>query len=328
MPLTVIVRASDARNASGEPLELTLDGARIVVGRGSGCDVRLPDATVSHRHATIHAQGASYTLVDEGSANGTRIGNTRIEANVPHAVASGDRVRLGRVWIELRIDQTPPPHDLAQATRDLALALVSQGLREAGANVVPALEVVEGRDAGARLELAEEGRVYVIGRADGADLLLSDVDASREHGQVVRRGNVVLLRDRGSKNGLFLGGVEVPRERDVAWKATSHLVLGATVISLDEPVSQALAELEAQADEHVDGAELEATAPAEPPDLRVAETRSSPPERAQRVRAPAARPSMRGGHSRGWTSADFGVLGLAALVLALSVVGLFWLLGK
>src|ERR1700687_4032997 len=100
MPLTVIVRSA------GGDARLTFDGTqRVVIGRGPGSDVRLPDSSVSHRHATLRSQGADFLVVDEGSTNGTFVGGVRIAQGTSRIVRSGDMVRVGRVWLALAIDQ-------------------------------------------------------------------------------------------------------------------------------------------------------------------------------------------------------------------------------
>ena len=102
MSVTVVVLSG------GEPgvaaLSLTLDAPRLVIGRGEGCDVRLPDASVSHRHATIRQRGGEHVLLDEGSTNGTFMDRVRLPPQTPRALRSGERVRVGRVWLELRFE--------------------------------------------------------------------------------------------------------------------------------------------------------------------------------------------------------------------------------
>jgi len=199
MPLTVIVRAAPYAR-------MTFDSTqRVVIGRGAGSDVRLPDASVSLRHATLRAQGSDFIVLDEGSTNGTFIGKVRIAPRTSRIVRSGDLVRVGRIWIELRIDQSPVTRDVAAATRDLALALVSQAMRAQGADFTLKIHVVEGRDQGATLPLAEEGRLYVVGRGPDCALALADSDVSREHVRLARRGSGVLVRDLGTKNGTWIG---------------------------------------------------------------------------------------------------------------------------
>ncbi len=177
MPITVVVRSG----AGNEPA-LTFDGMqRVVIGRGAGCDVRLPDPSVSHRHASLHADGAEFLLTDEGGTNGTYVGDVRIAPHTSRIVRSGDAVRLGRVWLELRLDHQPATRDLALATREIALAIVARAMSRDGQATVPRVLVAEGPDRGAAFSLGEAGRAYVIGRGPECDVLLADRDASPEH---------------------------------------------------------------------------------------------------------------------------------------------------
>src|SRR5208283_1245985 len=107
-------------------------------------------------------------------------------AHTSRIVRSGDSVRIGRVSLELRIDQGPVTRDVAAATRDLALALVSQAMAARGEDLTVRICVVEGNDQGAALALALERRAYVLGRGPECDLPLSDADASRAHARIER----------------------------------------------------------------------------------------------------------------------------------------------
>jgi hypothetical protein len=292
--------------------------------------------------------------MDDGIRNGTFVGGVRLSPRAPRALKDGDLVRVGRVWLEIRIDPAAPPEqDLPTATRDLALALVSQAMRGLGDDTVPRVCVVEGVTAGAALLLEEEGRAYVVGRGDRCDLLLDEPDASREHVQLVRRGSVVLVRDLGSKNGAWLGDGPVEPGRDVVWRPALMLRIGATVLALDEPVARALAELEAMADEPIapedvppapparssrsskkssaagaanaevlagGGAADDARRAAGHPSAPVAELPGRDP---RSVTTAATRPHRR---AAAWSSTDAAVVVLAVVVLAASVTGLVWLL--
>jgi pSer/pThr/pTyr-binding forkhead associated (FHA) protein len=324
MPLTVVVRSSGEDSPS-----LTFDGSRVVIGRGDGCDVRLPDPSVSHRHAIIRIQAGEHALLDEGSANGTFVGGVRLSPRTPRIVKTGDLVRIGRVWLEIRIDQTPPTRDLAAATRDLALALVGQAMRALGDDTTPKVRVVEGQDAGATLALEEEGRLYIAGRDEACDLPLEDTDASREHVRFVRRGSAVLVRDAGSKNGAFLGETRISADRDSAWRPALMLRIGRTVLALDEPVALALSDIEQGGDEAVAEEDLPPP-PAAPSPPVVEETPRS--ERRPSAAAPiaqvdgAARLAPRRKNKSGWSGTDLAVVAAALAVIALSVAGLVWLL--
>ncbi len=336
MPVTVIVRS--AAPPSGDPPSLTFDGGRIAIGRSDGCDVRLPDASVSHRHASIRAQGSEFAIVDEGSTNGTWVGGVKLGPHTPRLVRSGDLVRVGRVWLELVIGQRAPTPDLGLATRELALALVRQAMDKVGDDTRVRIRVTEGPDLGAELGLADDGRAYVIGRSESCDLPLADEDASREHASVTRRGSTVLLRDLRSKNGVFLGETAILPERDVPWRPPTMVRIGLAVLALDEPVSVALAELEGATDEALPEAGVPAAPPssavrsappAPPPSVPVSRASVPPPAPIAEVgrvgpERRAARPPVR--ERRRWGFVDILVVGVALAIIALSIAGLVWVL--
>lgn len=354
MPITVVVRSASApspgsRMAKGQEDEpsLTFDGSRVVLGRGAGSDVRLPDPSVSLRHATIRTQGNDYAIVDEGSSNGTWVGGVRLTPHSPRVVKSGDLVRIGRVWLELAIGQKPATADLGLATRDLAFALVQRAMDAMGDDTVPKVRVAEGPDIGEVMRLGEEGRAYVIGRAETCDLPLADADASREHALVARRGGQILIRDLESRNGVFLGDQRLIPDRDVVWRSQTMARIGVTVLALDEPVSLALAELEAAEDEAlreedappVPQSSVAPLPPPEPPvgpgpksktstgeDAPPSQLSHAAPIAALEENAPLEQMKRVSQRRRTWTMTDLLVVTLAVVVIGASLAGLVWVL--
>src|SRR5215470_9867827 len=142
MPVTVIIR-SGAQSKEAGP-SLTLDAPTIVVGRGESSEIRLPDPSVSHRHATIRARGSEYILVDEGSTNGTFMGGVKLGALAPRILKHGDLARVGRVWIEVRFDNPVPAAQTTLATKELALALVARAMGGQGEPGGPRVSVTDG----------------------------------------------------------------------------------------------------------------------------------------------------------------------------------------
>ena len=67
------------------------------------------------------------------------------------------------------------------------------------------LEVLSGEDAG-RVVALPEGRPFVLGRVQGADLVVRDARASRRHAELTARGEAVELRDLDSANGTEVDG--------------------------------------------------------------------------------------------------------------------------
>ncbi len=323
MPVTLTVRAE--RDGAAEP-SLTFDAARVVIGRSASCDLRLPDPSVSQRHAVLRAQGAEYQIIDDGSTNGTYVGGVRLSPKAARTLRTGDMVRVGRVWIDVRIDQTAPTPDLALATRDLALALVQHAMEVQGKPTVPTVSVVEGADIGARLLLRDEGRVYIVGRGEQCDLPLADADASREHIQIVRRGATVLVRDLQSKNGSMIGEQPISTARDAAWRGSSMLRVGATVLALDEPVAGVLGDLESAPDEAMEKGET-------PPAPESSAGRKGDPAAlpaGRRAEAPIARlekslvtVSTRAPRMK---LVDLAIIGSALAIIALSIAALVWVL--
>ena len=347
MPVTVIVRSGGSPKggtsspADAAPLSITCDAPLVVIGRGEGCDVRLPDPSVSHRHATIRQRGHEYILIDEGSANGTYIGSVKLGAQATRILKHGDLARVGRVWLEVRFDNQVPPAQGLLATKELALALVARALDAQGELGGPRIVVIDGPDRGKSLSLDGPGRLYILGRGREVDLVLEDSDASRRHVQVVRRADQVVVRDLGSKNGAELAGERLD-QRDHIWRLDQELRFGKNLFGYRHPAIEALGELERAADEKI--REGEAIAPPEAPPPAPATRNETAESKAPAgavygsdgtgkdlgAAAPIAELPRRVDASRsrrpGWTSTDFIVVLLAVGVLALSVVGLFWLL--
>jgi pSer/pThr/pTyr-binding forkhead associated (FHA) protein len=328
MPVTLIVRSgAKAPEAPGQSLSVTFDAPMVVVGRGETCDMRLPDPSVSHRHATIRQRGSEYILVDEGSTNGTFMGGVKLGAQAPRILKQGDLARFGRVWLEVRFDTPAPSGQTLLQTKELALALVARALDAQGEKGGPRITVMEGPDLGKALALDEPARAYVLGRGQEADLVLEDTDASRRHVQVVRRADQVLARDLGSKNGAELGGARLAQDRDRIWRAGETLRIGRNVFAYEHPALEALGELERAADE-----KMRPDEPVAPP-----EGQSPEPARAPEVartdvggapiaEVPRGAPPPKTKPTPGWNGTDFIVVLLAVGVLGLSVLGLFWLL--
>jgi two-component system, NtrC family, response regulator AtoC len=69
-------------------------GERVVIGRAAECDVAIPHAALSRRHAEI-VVGPPLTVRDLGSTNGTRIMRELHHAGAPVTLAIGDSFHIG-----------------------------------------------------------------------------------------------------------------------------------------------------------------------------------------------------------------------------------------
>lgn len=322
MALTVVIRSGDTATSP----RVTFDSPRVVIGRGEGCEVRLPDPSVSHRHASIRQRGTDYIVLDEGSTNGTFVGPVRLSPQAPRVLRSGDLIRIGRIWLEVLIEQAVPTPNPAQATREIALALVANALSAEGQSSGATVSVQSGPDAGKSFTIVGPGRQYVLGRAADADLTLQDEDASRRHAAVYRRGDQIWVQDLGSKNGTRVDETTLGPKESKVWRPGVTLTLGGNQLVHDDPVADAMAELERALDEpmaegdSVDPPTAGDPSSAPPPPSAVSQRGGDAPVIAVPKRA--KRPVPR---KAGWTGTDLLVAAVALVVLAVSLLGLFWL---
>jgi predicted component of type VI protein secretion system len=308
MALTVVVLSGGLGGAAD--LSLTLDAPRVVVGR---------------------QRGGEYVLLDENSTNGTFMDRVRLPPQTPRALRSGERVRVGRVWIELRFEPAMVKGSTAAAAKELALSLVARGLRAQGEEPGPVVTVLEGPEQGRALVVAEVGKHYVIGRSKEADLALEDGDVARRHLSVSRKGEALAVTDLGSPSGFLLDDAHLGAG-EASWRVGQVLQIGGTLLGFAYPAAEVLAELERSPDERMPDGEAPAppagaaaadeTPPAEQTSLEATPTPA--PASAGEIAPRSRRPPEPGG----WGTVDSVVALLALAVLLLSVLGAFWLFGR
>jgi len=89
------------------------------------------------------------------------------------------------------------------------------------------LVITKGVDAGRSATIDQP--TFVIGTGQSADVRLGDPAVSREHVRVSLLPNGVRVRDDGSKNGTWLGGVRI---REVLLSSDASIVVGGTTIAI------------------------------------------------------------------------------------------------
>ncbi len=91
--------------ADGERRDFTLADGVSVIGRDEGCELRVPLGEVSRRHAQFEVSGATLTVKDLDSSNGTYVNVKRVEE--PQELEPGDSVMIGPVVFTVQIDGEP-----------------------------------------------------------------------------------------------------------------------------------------------------------------------------------------------------------------------------
>ncbi len=91
---------------AARPLFIGGGTATAVIGRQPDCAVRLTDAGVGERHATIERRADGYYILDLGTANGTRVNGQRVSVQ---RLANGDEIEVGAVRLRFELAPEPPP---------------------------------------------------------------------------------------------------------------------------------------------------------------------------------------------------------------------------
>lgn len=76
---------------------------RVILGRGAGCDIQLPDSEVSRRHAMLEIREEEATVSDLGSTNGTYVEGVRVESTT---IASHQEFSLGTTTLMFIVTET------------------------------------------------------------------------------------------------------------------------------------------------------------------------------------------------------------------------------
>lgn len=80
-----VIEAGDRRYALSSDI--------VVIGRGSGSDIKIDDPNISRAHAELRRENGEWYVVDLGSTNGTQLGGRAVDR--PLRLANGDRIQLG-----------------------------------------------------------------------------------------------------------------------------------------------------------------------------------------------------------------------------------------
>jgi two-component system response regulator HydG len=95
----------------------TVDGSqasRVLVGHGTGCDIRLDDRAVSSRHAALDPVGRRLRVTDLGSKNGTFVDGVAV---LDGFLRGGENVRFGTTVLRFDHRSVGVPPTLSESTR-------------------------------------------------------------------------------------------------------------------------------------------------------------------------------------------------------------------
>jgi S-DNA-T family DNA segregation ATPase FtsK/SpoIIIE len=167
---------------------------------------------------------------------------------------------------------------------------------------------------------------YKVGRASTCELALRDPDLSREHVKIYRKGTRVTVRDLSSKNGAFLGNELVGSGRSAEWPPKTMLRLAGTVLALEDPLAELIAELARAPDLPIGQDDVPTVVESEPPPPSPKPEAVEVSEGPSAAMAPIAEmPLAPAAVLAPKTAADRLLFVLLAVVLVVCVGGLAWI---
>ncbi|HTO68873.1 MAG TPA: FHA domain-containing protein [Myxococcota bacterium] len=199
---------------------LSVTTPEVEIGRGDetssrGGRVRLRDRSVSSRQARLRLDGNGWAIEHlAAGANPTLVNGESVSRR---AVGPGDKIRMGRVMLEIRslFESAAPAAPRAEATEILRMDLEDAGdaqttmVRGAAGGAWGHVAVLQGpgKLAGSRFPL--QGEQVRFGRQADSDVVLPHPSISRLHAELVRDGERVLLRNRSQTNPTLRNGSAV-----------------------------------------------------------------------------------------------------------------------
>jgi len=343
MIISLMVQRLDGDGETGT-YHYEFDQDEVLVGRDGAVDVRLPHPAVSLVHLRLVRKQGRVWAIDGDSTNGTYLqsdgAGRRLEPRRGHALGEGSRLRLGP--FELVIGPAPQvarsltgATDTARFARQMVLEIMGGS---ATAQAKPRLDVLGGPQGGDRLPLPALAGPQVVGRGEDCALRLSDADCSRHHFEAQNKGQMVELRDLGSKNGVELNGERV--EGVVVLSHGDELRAGRTRLRFVDPAEELLGQLESEEDQAAappPGATIVCSArpphrttfDPSPPAPSVSSRAERSLDEPEQLPEPPGEEGARGGGKHNaprWSVGSIVLTSLVALIVLGALSGVVWLL--
>jgi PAS domain S-box-containing protein len=92
------------------------------------------------------------------------------------------------------------------------------------------LYVISGPMGGHVFNLMKE--ITIVGRVSDSDIQIRDSSISRRHAEIIRRGDIFLVKDLKSRNGTWINGISIAAGNEIEVAEGVPIALGETFISL------------------------------------------------------------------------------------------------
>ena len=197
-------------------------GIDVLFGRGSQCEIKMPDATISRQHGRFKSGEEGCFLIDLGSRVGTFVNDVQCKKDELTSITPGDMIRIGpwmfrtsvrqgapvsmqtlddSVEVESRVQRMTRSDLGSLAQHRLSLLIDSSAdinkattLKELGTFLVKSAIDGTGFQRAAMLMPAdEEGEIEVVGFLDGASRDASGTTFSRSLLEAASKGDVACM---------------------------------------------------------------------------------------------------------------------------------------
>lgn len=151
----------------------TIDVSEFMIGRGSDCQIILPERQVSRYHAKITCEQGTYMLHDLDSKNGTHLNGIRVQGTMP--LKDGDEIQIAlRVkLLFIGTDATVPLTVEEPPSRgNLTLDKAQRAVRIQGKELIPPLSLAQFR----LLEALSDADGAVVDRDSIVDVVWPGTD--------------------------------------------------------------------------------------------------------------------------------------------------------
>jgi pSer/pThr/pTyr-binding forkhead associated (FHA) protein len=188
-------------------LEFEMGKASVSIGRAMTNDVILNDGRVSRSHAQLECSPSHCRLIDLKSANGTRVNGLQVEQA---DLKPGDIISIGST--QIRFETSFPVEEAGMTVIDTEAQLdhtIDQEILPVTINETGIPQLVIITNEGTWNVSLDNVDAVTIGRTEDNGVIIDRPKVSRKHAEVVRKGNLFVLRDLGSTNGTWFRGEQV-----------------------------------------------------------------------------------------------------------------------
>jgi pSer/pThr/pTyr-binding forkhead associated (FHA) protein len=216
---TLIIEDKDGNIAE----ETSFEEGNFTIGRSRGCDIVLPSANVSRKHARLFTEGGKLFVEDIDSINGIFVDGHRTSGKVELGPAA--QVKVGDYY--LHVERSKKSHGLEDGAVKLRLHGKNLGVAGRAYPLTRAVNLLgRGRDASTTIIDSSVSRVHakIVVRDDGSNGTFINgkpvTTGALEHGDRVKFGNVEFEVERPGATATLYGvtapSLTSPPEREHA----------------------------------------------------------------------------------------------------------------